>query len=209
MTAFATSAPLGVAALPARGPLANRWVREIVLVVGAVAFLAAAAQVSFQAPFSTGRTGELVPITGQTFGVLLVAVTLGLRRGVSAILGYLGIGLLGAPVYTAGGAGAGVLFSGATAGYLWGFVLAAAFVGWCADRGLDRGRWLYAVLLGGSVLIYAVGLPVLALWLGRHGLSISVFNAGLWPFIPGDFLKLVGAAFLVPAAWTAVERFRR
>src|SRR5690606_8249627 len=117
--------------------------------------------------------------------------------------------LLGAPIFAQGNAGAGVLFTGADAGYLWGFLLAVGFTGWCADRGLDRGPWLYAVLLAGNALVYVVGLPVLALWLERHELPLSVWTAGLWPFIPGDLAKLMAAAVLVPAAWGAVDRFRR
>lgn len=209
MTTFLPRTPLAVTALPERGPLSHPIVRDIVLILGAIAFLSAAAQVSFEVPFSTARSGELVPITGQTFGVLLVGITLGLRRGVAATIGYLALGLVGAPVYAQAASGPAILFTGSTAGYLWGFLLAAAFLGWCADRGLDRGPWLYAVLLAGNALIYAAGLPVLALWLDRHGLDVSVWQAGLWPFIPGDFAKLMGAAFAIPSAWSLVRGFRR
>ena len=209
MTVAVSNAPLAAVALPARGPLARPWVRDVVLVAAAIGLLSAVSQVAFEVPFSSNRTGELVPITGQTFGVLLIGVTLGMRRGVAAVIGYLAIGLLGAPVYAHANSGAAALFSGADSGYLWGFILAAAFVGWCADRGLDRGRWLYVVLLIGNALIYAVALPVLALWLSRHGIPVSTLDAGLWPFIPGDLLKLAGAAVAVPAAWSAVQRFQR
>ena len=101
-----------------------------------------------------------------------------------------------------------MLFSGAVAGYLWGFILAVAFVGWCTDRGFDRGRWLYAVLLVGNARVYVVGLPVLALWLDRHSLPLSVWDAGRWPSIPGDFAKLMAVALAVPSAWSLVERLR-
>lgn len=207
MTSFARSAPpLAQTFLPHSGVFANRWVREIVLIGGAAALLALLAQVSFTAPFSTNRYGELVPITGQTFGVLLIGVTLGARRGLSAVLLYLAVGLVGAPVY-AGAASGLFLFTGVTAGYLWGFVLAVLFTGWAADRGLDRGPWLVSVLFIGNALIYAVGLPMLALWLDRHALPVGALDAGLWPFIPGDLAKLFAAAVMVPGAWAAVERF--
>lgn len=209
MTVLASNAPLAAVALPARGPLARQWLRDLLLVTAAIGLLSAVSQVSFEVPFSSSRTGQLVPITGQTFGVLLIGVTLGMRRATAAVVGYLAIGLLGAPVYAHSASGAGVLFAGADAGYLWGFILAAAFVGWCADRGLDRGRWLYAVLLAGNAVVYLAGLPVLALWLDRHNLPLSVWDAGLWPFIPGDFAKLMAVALAVPSAWSIVERFRK
>jgi biotin transport system substrate-specific component len=208
LTSFARNAPLGVAFLPARGPLANGLVRDLVLIAGAVFGLSLLAQVSFNVPFSADRTGQLVPITGQTFGVLLIGVTLGARRGVTAVLAYLAIGLLGAPIYASGASG-GVLFTGATAGYLWGFLVAVLFIGWCADRGLDRGPWLYAVLLTGNALIYAVGLPVLALWLDRHAIPVGTLDAGLWPFIPGDLLKLMAVSMLTPSAWALMGRRAR
>ena len=199
------TAPLAVRALPQSGPLAHPWAREATLIAAAVALLSIAAQVSFTAPFSADRTGELVPITGQTFGVLLIGASLGARRAVSATLVYLAIGFLGAPVYTAAGSGM-ILFTGSTAGYLWGFLLAAGFIGFCADRGLDRGPWLFAVLAVGNMLIYVVGLPVLALWLDRHSIPVSTLDAGLWPFIAGDLAKLLAASLLVPAAWEVTRQ---
>lgn len=208
MTSFAPSRPLAVVAFPATGPFQRPAVRDLALMALAVVFLSAVSQVSFEVPFSQ-RAGEPVPVTGQTFGVLLIGVVCGLRRGLGAVLAYLAIGALGAPVYASGGSGFGALFTGATAGYLWGFVLAAAIVGWLADHGADRGPWLYASLLAGNAAIYLVGLPVLALWLSDHNVPLSVWEAGLWPFIPGDLLKLVGAAILVPGAWSLVESLRR
>ena len=207
MTLAPKTAPLGQQALPALRPLANPLLRDLLLVAAAVALLSVLAQLSFTAPFSSDRSGELVPITGQTFAVLLIGMSLGLRRAVAAVGAYLLIGLFGAPVYTGASSGT-VLFTGATAGYLWGFLLAAAFLGFCADRGLDRGPWLYAALVAGNGLIYAVGLPVLALWLDRRGLPVSTLDAGLWPFIPGDLAKLMAAAVLLPAAWSGVRLLR-
>lgn len=206
MAVFAQHPPLAVRLAPRTGIFANRYVRDAALIAGAVILLSLVAQISFQAPFSADRTGKLVPITGQTFGVLLIGVSLGARRGVAAVITYLAIGLLGAPVYTQGGSGM-LLFTGSTAGYLWGFLLAAAFIGWCADRGLDRGPWLYGVLFIGNALVYAVGLPVLALWLDRHSIPVGTLDAGLWPFIPGDLAKLMAAAVAVPGAWALVRRF--
>ncbi len=207
MSTMSPSPTLAVAALPMRGAFASRRVREAVLLVGAIALLSLAARTSFSVPFSADRTGKLVPITGQTFGVLFIAISLGARRAVAAVSGYLAIGLLGAPVYAAGASGA-ILFTGATAGFLWGFLLASAVVGWLADRKLDRGPWLFATLLVGNACIYAVGLPVLGLWLRSHNIPLSVWDAGLWPFIPGDLAKLLAAAVAVPGGWAILDRVK-
>lgn len=203
MTLARRTEPLALQALPAPHPFTARIVRELTLLVAAVALLSLLAQVSFTAPFSSNRAGDLVPITGQTLGVLLIGMSFGARRGTAAVAVYLLAGFAGAPVFTNGTSGM-ILFTGATAGYLWGFLLAAAFLGFCADRGLDRGPWLYAVLLGGNALVYATGLPVLALWLERHSLPVSALDAGLWPFIAGDLAKLMAAALLLPVAWAVV-----
>lgn len=209
MTAFVPSSPLGIVVVPTCGPLSRPFVRDLVLIAAAVVLLSVTAQVSFELPFSSTRTGEFVPITGQTFGVLLVGIALGMRRGLAAVVSYLALGLVGAPVYAQAASGPGVLFASATAGYLWGFVLATAFLGWCADRGLDRGQWLYVVLVAGNALIYATGLPVLALWIEHHDLQLSTWQAGLWPFIPGDFVKLMTASFVIPSAWSLAQGTRR
>lgn len=208
MTTMSPSPTLAVAALPARGIFADHRVREAVLIIGAIGLLSLAARTSFSVPFSADRTGNLVPITGQTFGVLFIAISLGARRSLAAVSGYLAIGLLGAPVYAAGASGSAILFTGATSGFLWGFLLAAAVVGFLADRGLDRGPWLYATLLAGNACIYAVGLPVLHLWLSSHNVHLSVWDAGLWPFIPGDLAKLLAAAVAVPGGWAILNRVK-
>ncbi len=195
------------ARIPAIGPLAPAQVRDLVLMVAASLLLAAVAQISFTVPFSADRTGELVPITGQTFGVLLIGVTLGSRRAAGSILLYLSWGWAGAPFFASGASGFGVLYTGSTAGYLWGFVIAAVAVGWLAERGLDRGNALVVAMLIGNALVYAVGLPVLALWLHNNGISLNVLDAGLWPFLPGDFAKILAASAATVGAWAALGRF--
>lgn len=186
------------------GPLRNAYVRDLLLMITASLLLAACAQASFTVPFSTGRAGDLVPITGQTFGVLLIGVMLGSRRGFGAVFLYLMWGWAGAPFFAGGAYGFTALFTGATAGYLWGFVLAAVAVGFLAERGLDRGNGLIAAMLAGNALIYVVGLPVLELWANNSGFDLNVWNAGLWPFIPGDMFKLIAAANLVAVGWWSV-----
>jgi biotin transport system substrate-specific component len=138
-----------------------------------------------------------VPVTGQTFAVLLVAALLGSRRGAASVGLYLAQGAIGLPFFAAGAAGWSVLV-GPTAGYLFGFLLAAYGVGWLAEHGWDRqvGTAVIAMVLG-NVVIYICGL----LWLAQFLSLPQLFSAGLLPFIPGDVLKIVLAALALPGAW--------
>ncbi len=136
---------------------------------------ALAAQVTVPVPWSP------VPITGQTFVVLLSGAVLGARRAFLAQALYLAEGALGLPVFAAGGAGAAT-FAGPTAGYLFAFPLAAALTGALAERGWDRhfGTMLVAMLVG-STVVFALGLAVLAGFVP----SGRLLAAGLYPFLPG------------------------
>ena len=210
MTTFAPAfrpsyqTPLALAAFPVKAPQ-QAWIRDVILVVAASLILAGLAQISFDVPF---RTGNPVPITGQTFGVLLIGVTLGSRRAAAAVLAYLAWGWAGAPFFAGGAHGMTVLYLGASAGYLWGFVLAAFVVGWMAEHGFQQGAGLVVAMLVGNVLIYVVGLPVFALWIENAAQNLNVWYDGLWPFIPGDMAKLIAAVLVVPVAWSAVRAFR-
>lgn len=150
-----------------------------------------------------------VPITGQTFAVLFVGATLGVVRATLSMVLYLAIGLLGLPVFAPQANGTHITglaaLIGPTGGYLIGFILASAFVGWLAQREWDR-KWLRTLLafVGGTVLIYAVGLP----WLYVALSNLHVPNAlqatltgGLYPFLIGDALKAIFAAILLPLVW--------
>ena len=172
---------------------------DAVLVLAGAGLVAAAAQVSI--PF------EPVPLTGQTFAVLLVGSSLGAIRGIASLALYLWLGVAGAPIYADGHHGWSVL-TGATGGYIVGFVLAAAVTGYLAERGWDR-RFSSAVgaMLTGNVIIYAVGLPWLAVVLNSD--FEQTLDFGLYKFVPGDLLKLYLAAALLPTAWRVVERMRR
>ena len=193
---------------PALGPFRNVLARDVFLMVAASLLLAACAQASFDVPFSNARDGNPVPITGQTFGVLLIGATLGSRRALGGLFLYLMWGWAGAPFFAGGGSGFTALYTGATAGYLWGFVVAAYAVGWFAERGCGRGQGLIWAMLFGNVLIYVVGLPVYDLWIGNSPFALDVWDTGLWPFIPGDMLKLLAAAAVVPLGWRAADRLR-
>ncbi len=186
--------------VPATTPLIERLVRVphpalrllLQLVLG-VALLAALAQLRVV-------IGP-VPITGQTLGVLLLAAVYGPLRGTAAVLAYLGVGAAGLGVF-AGGAGGLAAMGGATAGYLVGFVLAAAVVGTLARRGWDRSHaGMAAAMALGSVVIYVCGVA----WLTTLAPDLATALAwGVWPFLIGDALKLSLAVALVPALWRRV-----
>lgn len=172
--------------------------RTPALVVGAALLTAVCAQMSFHIP------GTPVPVTLQTFAVLVAGAGLGWKAGGASQLLYIALGALGMPVY-ADGASGWEITTGATAGYLVGFVVAAAVVGWLAERGQDR-RIPSALLsmLVGSAIIYLFGVT----WLAHStGMSTSAaIDAGMTPFLVGDALKLVAAGLALPAAWTLSGR---
>jgi biotin transport system substrate-specific component len=189
------AATLRLAVFPKSGLLV-----DTLLVLGGTAFVGLAAQISFRLGFTP------VPITGQTFAVLLVGASLGTVLGTASLLLYLLLGVVGVPLYADHSHGWSV-FSGASGGYIVGFVLAAALTGRLAERGWDR-RFASSVtlMLTGSVVIYACG----AVWL-HHFLGSSWNTAlvdGVYPFVPGDIVKLYLAAAALPTAWRLVDRAR-
>lgn len=177
-------------------PRTSSWLRDLGLILVGSLFTAALAQVSIPLPFSP------VPITGQTFAVLLVGAALGSKRGATSMLLYIAEGALGLPFFAGGASGLHVLV-GATAGYLLGFVIAAFAIGWCAERGWDRRfRTSILIFIAGSLIIYLFGVAWLAFVLGSLQKAII---AGLLPFLIGDAIKLLGAAAALPAAWRLVR----
>lgn len=151
-----------------------------------------------------------VPLTGGTFGALLIGGLLGMRRGALSLGLYVLVGILGLGVFSEWNGGWDY-FTGATGGYLIGYVLAAAFVGFCVDRGLDRQLMsMIGVLLIGNALIYLVGVPWLAAWTPPTATDplgwTAAYESGIQPFIPGDIVKLFFAACLLPGGW-ALLRF--
>ncbi|MGF1525958.1 MAG: biotin transporter BioY [Candidatus Competibacterales bacterium] len=137
-----------------------------------------------------------VPMTLQTFAVLVIAMGLGSRLGMAAVVLYLAQGAAGLPVF-AGGGGLGYL-TGPTGGYLVGFVAAAGLMGWLAERGFDRSTpcTLLAMTLG-TALIFVPGLVWLSAFVGWH----RVLEVGLWPFLPAEGAKILLAAALLPGLW--------
>ena len=142
-----------------------------------------------------------VPVTGQTLVVLLIGMTYGPRLGGITIAAYLFEGAIGLPVFAGGAAGVAVLM-GPTAGYLFGFLLAAAAMGYLAERGIGRTVVsTIAAMVIGNCVIYLCG----ALWLANFIGFGQAIAAGVLPFLYGDVLKLVVAAGLMPWAWRAVK----
>jgi biotin transport system substrate-specific component len=160
-----------------------------IVVCGSV-ILALSAQVRVYLPISP------VPITGQTFAVLMLAALLGSRLGVLAIVAYLAEGIAGLPVF-ANGMGLATLI-GPTGGFLVGFIPAAYLVGRLAEIGWDRKViTTVAAMLVGEIVLYAFGVCWLAI-LTNIRIALTV---GLYPFIVGDILKVVLAAAVLPAGW--------
>lgn len=189
----ATSPGVLVDALPYPARL-NTLARETVLILGGAAFVGLAAQIAVPLPFTP------VPVTGQTFAVLLAGGALGARRAVISMGVYLLAALAGVPWLAEQST---ALRSGALVpsfGYVIGFVAAAGLAGWLAQRGWTRTAARTAgVFVLGNLVIYGFGLAWLAL-----SLDISLAKAvslGLTPFLLGDALKIAAAAALFPAAW--------
>ena len=176
------------------------------LVAGSL-LIAGLAQLSWKLPFTP------VPITGQTLGVLLVGAAYGPALGAATMLLYLVWAVIGVPVLAPQGDGSHLTgphvltAASVTAGYLWGFVLAAGLVGGLSRRGWDRSmRSSIGAMFLGSIVIYALGVP----WLMR-ALDLPLqkgLELGLYPFVIGDTLKLLLAAGLLPAAWKLLQRLR-
>jgi biotin transport system substrate-specific component len=175
----------------------------VVLMFGFALLTAAAAQFWIQIP------GTPVPITGQTFAVLLSGAALGSWAGAGSMAIYWIMGAIGLPFYTEASGGWDAA-TGATAGYLVGFVMAAWVVGALAERGQDREVWsAIPAFLAGNAVIYAFGVT----WLYLSVESITTVNAaltaGFTPFVIGDLIKIVAAGLLLPLAWRLVDKAKQ
>jgi biotin transport system substrate-specific component len=166
--------------------------------------MAISARFSHQFSFST------VPISGQTFAVLLIGALYGSRLGAATLIAYLAEGAAGMPVFANGHGGIAAIAT-PSGGYLFGFIIAAFVVGWFAERGWDRSRWIVLPMLLGNAVVYVPGI----IWLHQQfdivGKPITwdtALDYGLWPFVAGDLAKLVAASLAVPAGWSIVESLR-
>lgn len=145
-----------------------------------------------------------VPMTGQTLAVGLVGATLGMRRGTASMLLYVALGFL-LPVYADGGSGIETLW-GASGGYLVGFVLATALIGWLAEAGADKKIHLaFAAFVLAQLLVFVPG--VLVLQAVTHLSWGDAIHSGFTVFIVGGLVKAAVGGALLPAAWKAVRRY--
>ena len=173
-----------------------RWVYEILLVLTGTALIAISAKV--QIPMWP------VPITAQTFAVLLIAALFGAKRGTVTVLAYLGEGALGLPVFAGPTAGL-AYFAGPTVGFLIGFVIAAMIVGRLAERGWDRRfKTTVIAMTLGTIAIFACGLS----WMAFYPIDENLINAELFLLIPGAIIKIVLAAALLPSGWKLLKKLR-
>ena len=172
---------------------------ELVLVVGGVLVLALSARLAVHLPFTP------VPVTAQTFAVLLLSAMYGSKRATSTLLAYLAAGAAGLPVFQSGAGGIAYVLASPTSGYLLGFVAAAYLTGYVSERGWDRryGTAALAMVLG-NIMIYLFGLARLAMTVGLP----SVLALGFYPFLIGDLLKIALAALILPTGWRLLERLR-
>ena len=211
---FERGITLGDFLVPIRlGERAAAWQRHVLMIAVGTLLIILGARISFYLPGY-----PLVPVTLQTFGVLFGGALLGFRRALLAVGLYLLLGIVGLPVFAydqatetyRSGVDTIVRISGGfslapTGGYLLGFLVAGGLIGRLAELGWDRriGGSITAMLIG-NVIIYVIGVPWLMI---AANLSFGDgLTYGLWPFIPGDALKLLIAAGLLPVGWWLVRR---
>jgi biotin transport system substrate-specific component len=173
------------------------WARSAALVVAFSLFVALAAQVAVPLPWTP------VPVTAQTFAVLLTGALLGSRLGSLALVAYLVEGAVGLPFFSGGGGGP-QYFVGPTAGYLFAFPAAAFVTGLLAERGWDRRFATAAAAMAlGSLVILAGGWAWLTLLTGSASRALA---GGVAPFLVGDIIKIALAAAALPAGWALLRR---
>ncbi len=190
--AMATPAPRVLADFASRTAIA-----QIALVVGGAALVGIAAQIAIPLPFTP------VPLTLQTFAVLLVGASLGSLRGALSMVVYLLAGMVGVPWFAEGSSG----FSSASFGYILGFIVAAFIVGRLAERGASTTALRSAgLMVVGNIAIYAVGVT----WL-KFAIDVdwtTALSLGVVPFLIGDAVKIALAAGLLPLAWKGLEKMQ-
>jgi biotin transport system substrate-specific component len=177
-------------------------VNSMLLVIGAAALTALAARWEVHLPFTP------VPITGQTFAVLLTGAALGMRLGAAGQGIYVVAGAVGLPVYSGGAAGWEAARTAGTTGYLFGFIVAAGVVGYMAEWRQDRTfPTMFTAFILGSFIIYGFG--VLGL-IAVFDMSLTeAIAAGIVPFVLGDLIKAAAAGLLLPGAWKLVGEYPR
>ena len=171
------------------------WVRQLALIGGAAVFVGLSAQIAIPLPFTP------VPLTLQTFAVLLSAAALGSLRGALAMLIYALVGMAGVPWFAQGSSG----FTAPSFGYIVGFIIAALVVGRIAERGATRTAVRSAgLMIVGNLVIYAVGVTWLKFAIGADW--ATAIALGATPFLIGDAIKIAAAAGLLPLTWRGLRK---
>ena len=172
----------------------NETFKNILLVLGGVAFLSIMSQVLIPLPYTP------VPISLGTFGVTLMALLYGRKLGTATILSYVVAGSLGAPIFAGGKAGS--LFS-PTGGYILGYIVATIILGYLADRGVTKSyvKTILSLILS-SAIILTLGSLVLSLFVPGK----NAFMIGVLPFLPGDALKSTTVTLLLPTLWKFIPK---
>lgn len=154
----------------------------ILQVLGASLFLALCSQICIPLYFSP------VPISGQTFGVMLIGATLGSRKGLLSVLAYISEGFFGLPVFVSSGV---VLLH---VGYFAGFLFQAYFVGWFVERlNSSQGMKIFSIMLCSCALQLGLGVVWLSLYVGLESAMIM----GFFPFVFGEFIKAIAVTAYV------------
>lgn len=195
MSAAILSRPLISLALPEKG-VARYAVLAMLAVAGTLLLTLSAKTRVVLGP---------VDMSMQTFAVMAIAATFGLRLGFATLVLYMAQGAMGFPVFQATPEkGIGIAYMlGTTGGFLAGFVVMAAIVGWAADRGWDRNPFkLFGAMMVGEVVMMAMGFAWLAGLIGAAG----AWQFGVAPFIVPDLIKVALAAAIVPAVWSLFAR---
>jgi biotin transport system substrate-specific component len=190
--------PIAAGLWPPRGTAIRDAIRAVALVVFGIALLTLSAKISMPLP--------MVPMTLQTLVVLVIGAAYGWRLGVATVLGYLAVGAAGVPVFAGPAGGLAPLF-GATAGFLFGFVVAAFLTGVLGERGWDRSIiHMFVAMTVGHVVILAMGLVWLAF--GRQLGLEKAWAVGVGPFLAGAVVKTLLGALLVPGLRALADRRR-
>lgn len=161
------------------------FIKQVAIVICASAVIAVCARIVLPLPFTP------VPLTLANFGVLLVGLTLGSRRGFAAAALYLGWGAMGLPVFASSGPGSITQMLGPTGGYLWAYPVVAFLAGWIAERGQESFTRNLLASISAEVVLFAAGISWLAIM--THSWRQAAFF-GLYPFLFAEVSKVMVAA---------------
>ncbi|MBM3959256.1 MAG: biotin transporter BioY [SAR202 cluster bacterium] len=175
-----------------------RPAQKALVAIAFIGLVVALARVRFYLPDNP------VPITLQTFGILMAGGVLGWRWGLVSVVGYYLLGMAGVPVFQGGGNGWHYVTATVTAGYLLGFILAVPVVGYISQRGWDRGRVIWPMLIG-TLVIYIPALIWLSVFDFGWPKPGQLFSGALYPFIPGDLVKLIAASLVTGGLWRIAD----